>query len=61
VSVRLDDDEVWAFLEKGHTAAFTTLREDGRPVTLPVWYVVLNRRISKKFVGFATLIAARVG
>jgi hypothetical protein len=45
MSVRLNDDEVWAFLEASHTGILTTLRSDGWPVSLPVWYVVLDRRI----------------
>ena len=43
VTVRLDDDELWAFLEQGHTGILTSLRRDGAPVALPVWYVVLDR------------------
>jgi PPOX class probable F420-dependent enzyme len=45
VSIRLSDDEAWAFLEQGHTGVLTTLRADGRPVSLPVWFVVLDRVI----------------
>ncbi len=45
VSVRLDDDEIWAFLERGHTGILTSLRRDGSPVALPVWYTVLDRAV----------------
>jgi len=45
VSIRLSDDEAWAFLANGHTGVLTTLRADGRPVSLPVWFVVLDRVI----------------
>jgi PPOX class probable F420-dependent enzyme len=45
MGVKLDDDEVWAFLERGHTGILTTLRRDGWPVSLPVWYVVDDRRV----------------
>ncbi|MGH9136942.1 MAG: pyridoxamine 5'-phosphate oxidase family protein [Acidimicrobiales bacterium] len=45
MSVRLSEEEVWAFLEAGHTGIVTTLRADGWPVSLPVWYVVLDQRI----------------
>jgi nitroimidazol reductase NimA-like FMN-containing flavoprotein (pyridoxamine 5'-phosphate oxidase superfamily) len=41
----MSDDEVWAFLEKGHTGIFTTLKSDGWPVSLPVWFVVVDRQI----------------
>ena len=45
VTVRLDEDELWAFLEQGHTGILTSLRRDGAPVALPVWYVVLDRTV----------------
>lgn len=43
--VRLSPDEAWAFVEGSHTGIFTTLRRDGVPIALPVWFVVLDRRI----------------
>lgn len=45
MSVRLSEEELWAFLEEGHTGIFTSLRRDGWPISLPVWYVVLDRKI----------------
>lgn len=42
MGVRLSEDEMWEFLASGHTGIFTTLRSDGHPVPLPVWYVVLD-------------------
>ena len=45
MSLRLSPDEAWAFLEKGHTGILTSLRRDGWPISLPVWYVALDRRI----------------
>ena len=45
MSVRLTDDEAWAELATAHTGILTTLRSDGRPVPLPVWFTVLERRI----------------
>lgn len=44
-TVRLSPDEGWATIEGSHTGIFTTLRRDGMPVALPVWFVVLDRRI----------------
>lgn len=38
--VRMDPAEAWAFLREGHTGIYTTLRRDGMPVSLPVWYAV---------------------
>ncbi|MCE2391551.1 MAG: pyridoxamine 5'-phosphate oxidase family protein [Proteobacteria bacterium] len=43
MGIELTADETWEFLERGHTAIFTSLRRDGRPVALPVWYAVLDR------------------
>jgi PPOX class probable F420-dependent enzyme len=45
MGVRLSEDEAWDFLHAGHTGILTTLRRDGRPVALPVWYVVDGRAI----------------
>jgi len=44
-SVRLDDDEAWDALRRAHTGILTTLRGDGVPIALPVWFVALDRRI----------------
>ena len=45
MSVRLSEDAAWAVLEAAHTGIFTTLKRDGMPITLPVWFAVLDRRI----------------
>ena len=45
MSIRLSVDEAWAVLEAAHTGILTTLRADGTPVTLPIWFVVLDRTI----------------
>jgi len=45
MSVRLAPEEAWAVLEAAHTGILTTLRADGRPVALPVWFVVVDRTI----------------
>jgi PPOX class probable F420-dependent enzyme len=45
VSVRLTEDEAWSELAAAHTGILTTLRHDGRPVPLPVWFTVLERHI----------------
>jgi len=44
-SVRLDNDEAWESLGRAHTGILTTLRRDGVPISLPVWFVALDRRI----------------
>lgn len=43
VSVRMTQDEIWEFLTNGHTGIFTTLRRDGMPVAMPIWYAVVDK------------------
>ncbi len=45
MSIRYTSDEAWQFIECAHTGILTTLRRDGRPVTLPTWFVVVDRTI----------------
>jgi len=45
MSIRLTEDEAWEMLERSHTGILTTLKADGWPVTLPVWFVVADRTI----------------
>ncbi|MGZ4675946.1 MAG: pyridoxamine 5'-phosphate oxidase family protein [Acidimicrobiia bacterium] len=44
-SVRMTDDEAWSVLAASHTGILTSLRRDGCPITLPVWFVVLDRHV----------------
>jgi hypothetical protein len=44
-SVRMSQDEVWTFVHEAHAAILVTLRADGMPVALPVWFAALDRRI----------------
>jgi hypothetical protein len=41
----LSRDEAWEVLASSHTGIFTTLRRDGMPIALPVWFVALDRTI----------------
>lgn len=45
MSVRLGREEAWDVLARAHTGILTSLRRDGTPITLPVWFVVLDGRI----------------
>ena len=45
MSVRLDEAEIREFLTKGHTGILTSLRADGWPVSLPIWYILLDDRV----------------
>jgi PPOX class probable F420-dependent enzyme len=41
----MNDDEAWAVLATAHTGILTSLRRDGQPIALPVWFAALDRRI----------------
>ena len=45
MSIRLSRDEAWAVLAEAHTGILTTLRSDGTPVSLPMWFVAIDERI----------------
>jgi hypothetical protein len=45
MGIQMEEEEAWSFLEEGHTAILTTLRRDGWPVSLPLWYIVRARAI----------------
>src|SRR5579862_9711322 len=42
MGVTMSGEEIAAFIAGHGTAVLTTLRADGRPVPLPVWYVALD-------------------
>lgn len=44
-SVRLSTDEAWGIVAGAHTGVLTSLRRDGSPISLPVWFVAIDRRI----------------
>jgi len=45
VSIRLSHDEIWSTLAVSHTGILTTLKADGTPIALPMWFVALDERI----------------
>ena len=45
VTVRMTQEEIWQFVEDGHTGVLTTLRQDGVPIALPIWYACIDRII----------------
>lgn len=45
MSSRLDADEAWMVLDRAHTGILTTLRRDGMPIALPVWFIARDRTI----------------
>jgi nitroimidazol reductase NimA-like FMN-containing flavoprotein (pyridoxamine 5'-phosphate oxidase superfamily) len=44
-TVRMDPDEIWDFVRDAHTGVLTTLKADGSPVSLPLWFAVVEREI----------------
>jgi PPOX class probable F420-dependent enzyme len=46
MTIRLTEDEAWEAVESAHTGILTTLRRDGMPIALPVWFVVDDRTIA---------------
>ena len=46
MSIRLTVDEAWEAVELAHTGILTTLRRDGMPIALPVWFVVDDRSVA---------------
>lgn len=42
---RMTTDEIWAFVTDAHTGIMTTLRRDGVPIALPIWFVCVDRTI----------------
>lgn len=45
MGLNLTESDVDAFLTQGHTVIVTTLRRDGWPVSLPVWFVWLDSHV----------------
>lgn len=43
--VRMTEDEAWEFVTDAHTGILTTLRSDGFPIALPIWFAVVDQRI----------------
>ena len=41
----MTDDEIWSFVENAPTGILTTLRRDGVPIALPLWFACIDRRI----------------
>ncbi|MBV8862544.1 MAG: pyridoxamine 5'-phosphate oxidase family protein [Mycobacterium sp.] len=46
MGIRLTPDEAWEVVGAAHTGILTTLRRDGVPIALPVWFVVDDRTVA---------------
>jgi PPOX class probable F420-dependent enzyme len=44
--IRLTADEAWDKIASAHTGILTTLRRDGMPIALPVWFIAEDRTIA---------------
>src|SRR4051794_38057366 len=44
-SPRMTEAEIWAFVTDAPTGILTTLRRDGVPIALPVWFACLDHMI----------------
>lgn len=44
-SPRMTPDEIWAFVTDAHTGILTTLKRDGVPISLPLWFACLDQHI----------------
>ena len=43
--MRLSKEERWEVLAAAHIGILTTLRADGTPIALPMWFVAMDERI----------------
>jgi len=41
----MTENEIWQFVRDGHTGIFTTLRRDGMPIAMPMWYCCIDRDV----------------
>ncbi|MEI8001474.1 MAG: pyridoxamine 5'-phosphate oxidase family protein [Actinomycetes bacterium] len=42
MSVRMDRDEAWKRIAASHTGIITSLRADGFPISVPMWFCVVD-------------------
>lgn len=45
MTIRFSPDEAWDALSQARTGILATLRRDGVPISLPVWFAVLDRTV----------------
>ena len=43
--MRLSNKEAWEVLAGAHTGILTTLKADGTPISLPMWFVAMDQRV----------------
>lgn len=42
---RLTPEETWRYVADAHTGIMTTLRRDGMPIAMPLWFAAVDRTI----------------
>ncbi|MET0908819.1 MAG: pyridoxamine 5'-phosphate oxidase family protein [Ilumatobacteraceae bacterium] len=42
---RLTPSEIWTYVADAHTGIMTTLRRDGMPIAMPIWFAVIDEVI----------------
>ena len=45
MGISLSEDEAWDFIAQSHTGILTTLRRDGTPISLPLWFAAFDRAV----------------
>jgi nitroimidazol reductase NimA-like FMN-containing flavoprotein (pyridoxamine 5'-phosphate oxidase superfamily) len=45
MGIQLNDEEAWDFIARSHTGVLTTLRRDGVPISLPLWFASFDRGV----------------
>jgi PPOX class probable F420-dependent enzyme len=45
MGVRIDEEEAWARVAASHTAILATLRKDGSPTAIPMWFAIVDGAI----------------
>jgi nitroimidazol reductase NimA-like FMN-containing flavoprotein (pyridoxamine 5'-phosphate oxidase superfamily) len=45
LSPRMSEDEIWRYVTDAHTCILTTLRRDGMPIAMPLWFACVDRLI----------------
>src|ERR1700742_2975425 len=55
--IRLTEEEAWAEIAAAHTGILTTLRGNGMPIALPVWFVAEDRTVAMRTPGATKKIA----
>jgi PPOX class probable F420-dependent enzyme len=43
--MKLTKEEAWAVLADAHTGILTTMKANGTPISLPMWFVAIDERV----------------